>query len=151
MPSLSMTGSDSVKINNRILSDFADEDIASATFPNEIATVKTGKNGNSIYALNESGRQSEVVLRLIRGSGDDKFMNGILASQLNDFASFVLMQGELVKRVGDGKGNVTSDTYIMSGGIHTKPVEVKVNATGDTDQSVAVYTLKFANMPRTLG
>jgi hypothetical protein len=150
MATVALSGADTITINNRILADLADGDIAVLTFPNEIAQVKTGKNGNSIYGLNESGKQSELVLRLIRGSADDKFMNGLLVNQQANFAGFVLMIGELVKKIGKGDGTLSSDIYILSGGVFTKQVEAKVNVEGDTDQSVSVYTIKFSNAPRAI-
>lgn len=150
MATISLTGSDSLSINNRILADFADADIAALTFPNDIAAVKTGKNGNSIYALNETGRQCVLTLRLIRGSSDDKFLNGLMAQQKNNFAGFVLMTGEFVKKAGDGQGSITSDVYLLSGGIFQKQVEAKSNSEGDTEQSVSIYTLTFSNSPRAI-
>jgi len=148
---VAMTGADTVKINNRILSDFAEADCVKLTYPNEIANVKTGKNGNSIYGFNESGKQCELELRLIRGSDDDKFMNNLLAAQQNNFAGFTLMIGEFVKRIGDGQGNVLSDTYIMSGGIFSNQPEAKSNVEGDVEQSVTIWKLKFSNAPRVIG
>lgn len=150
MATISLTGSDTIDINNRIFADLADGNCIELTFPNDIANVKTGKNGNSIYGLNETGKQCEVKIRLIRGSADDKFMNGLLAQQQQNFAGFPLMIGNFIKNLGDGLGNVTSDQYIMSGGVFTKPVEAKTNVEGDTEQSVAIYTLKFSNAPRVI-
>ena len=150
MPVASLTGSDTTVINGRVLLDFADADNVLLTFPNDIATVKTGKNGNSIYALNSSGYQADVVLRIIRGSRDDKFLNELLALQTQDFAATTLLTGTFVKRVGDGAGGITSDTYEMSGGMFTKQVEGKSNVEGDTDQSLSIYTMKFTNAPRSL-
>jgi len=150
MASVAVSSNDTIKINNKILADFADGDIGVLTFPNELASIKTGKNGNSIYAINETGRQSELVLRLIRGSADDKYMASQLSAQKNNFAGFILLTGEFIKRVGDGTGNIVSDTYILSGGIFTKEVEAKSNVEGDTAQSVSVYTIKFSNAPRCL-
>lgn len=150
MATIALSGSDTVMINNRILSDFADQNCAELTFPNEIASVKTGKNGNSIYGLNETGRQAEFKVRLIRGSADDKFMNSLLAQQQSNFAGFTLMIGQFIKKLGDGLGNVASDTYITSGGIFTKQVEGKMNTEGDSEQSVAIYTMKFSNAPRVI-
>lgn len=150
MSLVAMSGNDTVIINNRVLTDFADGDIAVLSFPNEIANVKTGKNGNSIYSFNATGKQSEFVLRVVRGSADDKFLNGLLATQQANFAGFPLMIGELVKKVGDGSGNVASDTYIMSGGIFAKIPEAKSNDEGDTEQSVVIYTFKFSNSPRVI-
>jgi hypothetical protein len=150
MSTVALSGNDVVNINNRVFADVADGDFANLTFPNEIATVKTGKNGNSIYALNATGKQADLALRVIRGSADDKFLNNLMAQQEANFSGFVLMIGEFIKKIGDGLGNIQSDTYIMSGGIFTKKIEAKSNAEGDTEQSVAIYMLRFANAPRTL-
>lgn len=148
---VSLTGSDTLKLNLRVLADVADGDFATLTFPNDLADLKTGKNGNSIYAFNETGRQVELVIRVIRGSADDKWLLNQLNVMKNDFASFVLLNGEFIKRVGDGAGNITSDTYLLTGGIFSKNIETKSNAEGDTEQSVSVYTLRFANCDRTIG
>lgn len=150
MSTVAMSGSDTININNRVFADLADGDCVTLDFPNDIAQVKTGKNGNSIYGLNETGRQSEVKIRVIRGSSDDKFLNGLLAQQQANFAGFVLMIGQFIKKLGDGAGNIASDTYIMSGGVFTKQVPGKNNVEGDTEQSVSVYTIKFSNSPRVI-
>lgn len=148
MSTVAMSGKDTIKINNRPLVDLADADAVMLTFPNDIANLKTGKNGNSIYGLNESGKQADIAIRLIRGSADDKFLNNLLSSQQNDFAGTILMTGEFTKRVGDGLGNITNDTYITSGGVFTKIPEAKSNADGDTEQSTCTYHIKFSNAPR---
>lgn len=148
MSTIAMSGSDTITINNRVLADLADGNCVEMTFPNDIASVKTGKNGNSIYGLNETGKQSEVKIRLIRGSADDKFLLGLMAQQQSNFAGFALMIGNFIKKIGDGAGNISSDQYIMSGGVFTKQIEAKTNVEGESEQSVAVYTLKFSNAPR---
>lgn len=150
MSTLALSGSDTIMINNRILADLADGNCVELTFPNDIAAVKTGKNGNSIYGLNETGKQCEVKVRLIRGSADDKYMNSLLAQQQSNFAGFPLMIGQFIKKLGDGAGNITNDTYIMSGGVFTKQVEAKTNVEGESEQSVAIYTLKYSNSPRVI-
>jgi len=151
MATVALTGKDVIKINGRLFNDLADGDCAALTFPNDIAVVKTGKNGNSIYAFKYDGNVCEVVLRILRGSSDDKFLNNILALFKNDPAAFSLLQGEFSKQVGDGSGNIISDTYVMSGGIFKKQTEVKENAEGDVEQAVAIYTLTFSNAPRSIG
>lgn len=150
MATVSLSGADTISINGRVLADLADANCVELTFPNDIAAVKTGKNGNSLFALNESGRQCEMKLRLMRGSADDKFMNGLLSLQQSNFSGFPLIVGNFVKKLGDGAGNVTSDTYIASGGVFTKQVEAKMNVEGDTEQSIAMYTMKFTNTPRAI-
>ena len=150
MSTVAMSGSDAVILNNRLLSDLADGDAVHLTYPNDIANVKTGKNGNSIYGLNASGKQADLVLRVVRGSADDKYLMNLLTQQQLNFEGTVLNQGEFIKKLGDGAGNVTSDTYLVSGGVFTKQVEGKSNMEGDTEQSIAIYHLKFSNAPRTL-
>ena len=150
MSSVALSGADTIMINNTLITDLADGDTVDLTFPNDIATIKTGKNGNSIYGLNETGKQAEVVMRVIRGSAGDKFLMGLLSSQLNNFAGTVLMTGQFVKKIGDGTGNITSDTYIMSGGVFNKQVPGKMNVEGNTDQSVSMYSMRFTNSPRVI-
>lgn len=150
MSTVALSGNDTVIINNRIFADLADVNCIELTFPNDIANVKTGKNGNSIYGLNETGRQCEMKLRLIRASSDDKFMQSLLSQQQLNFAGTVLLIGQFIKRVGDGKGNVSSDIYILSGGVFNKQVPAKTNTEGETEQSISEYMLKFTNAPRTL-
>lgn len=145
-----LSGADTLSINNHVFANFADGNVAELTYPNDIANVKTGKNGNSIYSLNETGRQCEFKIKVLRGSDDDKFLNSLLAFQQNNFAGFPLMIGTFVKKLGDGLGNITEDTYILSGGVFTKQVEGKSNVEGDTDQSTSIYTIKFSNAPRAI-
>jgi hypothetical protein len=151
MATVAMSGNDTITLNNRVLNDLADGNCVELTFPNDIANVKTGKNGNSIYGLNTTGFQAEVKVRVVRGSSDDKFLNSLLVAQNSNFAGFPLMIGNFVKKLGDGSGNITNDTYVMSGGIFTKPVEGKNNVEGDTEQSISMYSLKFSNAPRAVG
>lgn len=150
MSTIAMSGSDTINLNGRVLADLADGNVAELTYPNDIANVKTGKNGNSIYGLNESGKQCDLLLRVIRGSSDDKFLNGLLAQQQNNFAGTVLIIGQFIKKIGDGRGNVTSDTYVLSGGVFVKQVEAKSNVDGETEQSLSIYTLRFSNSPRAI-
>jgi hypothetical protein len=147
----SLTGKDTIIINGTILNDLADGDCAVLTFPNDITNLKTGKNGNTIYAFNYSGRQCQLSLRLVRGSANDKYLNQLLTLFKNDPAGFTLITGTLSKNVGDGAGNITNDTYSLSGGAFKKETEAKENADGETEQSVAVYNMTFSNAPRSIG
>lgn len=147
---VALSGDDTTNIAGVVLADQADGDVTELAIPNEFAKVKTGKNGNSIYSFDATGLQCDVKVRVIRGSDDDKFLNGIVQDWKADPASFVLLEGEFVKRIGDGRGNVTYDTYIMSGGVPTRGVPATENVEGGTDQSVAVYEFKFTNNNRAL-
>ncbi len=148
MPVYALTGNDTIQIGGRVLKNFGDGDVAKVAFPNELVAVKTGKNGNSVFNLIASGQQSEVELRVIRGSADDVFLNSELATMRADLPSFELLDGYFVKRIGDGQGHVTFDTYILSGGVFTKIPEAAENTEGATDPALAIYRLKFANAKR---
>lgn len=151
MATITLCGQDTIKINGRILNDFADGDVAALSFPNDLSALKTGKNGNCIYAFNYSGRQCEMTIRIARGTPDDKFLNNLLSLFQNNPSAFALMTGEFVKNLGDGSGNITTDIYILSGGVFKKGVEATENAEGNTEQAVSVYSLIFANAPRSIG
>lgn len=149
-PSVALSGADTISLNNRVLTDLGTGDVAMLTFETDIANVKTGKNGNSIYGLNETGKQALLEVHVLRGSADDKYLNNLVAQQNNNFAGTILNFGEFIKKIGDGKGNITSDTYVCSGGIMTKIPEAKVNVEGEAEQSIAKYFIKFSNAPRVL-
>jgi hypothetical protein len=148
MGSFSLTGADTAVIAGLVLRDVADGDWFTMAFENTLAEVKTGKNGNSIFASNAMGQQGVATLRVLRGSDDDKALDSLLQQQLQDFASFITLDGSFVKRIGDGDGNVTPDQYVSAGGVFTNNVDAKSNAEGDTEQSVSVYRMKFANVAR---
>lgn len=150
MTTSTLSGSDTIQINERVFADFGDGDVVTITYPNELVAVKTGKNGNSIYAFNETGKQVDVEIRVLRASPDDKFLNSIKLEMKRDFAAFSLLSGEFVKRIGDGKSNVSREIYSLSGGIFSQSVDAKSNVEGDTDQAISLYRLKFTNAPKSI-
>lgn len=150
MASLSLTGKDIIKIGNRALFDLADGDVATVTFAKNIAELKTGKDGNSIYALNESGRQADMTVRVIRASNDDVYLNGLMRAQIIDFPTAIVITAQVTKRVGNGSGQPKLDTYILEGGVFQKQPDMVTNTDGNTDQAVTVYAIKFANAQRAI-
>jgi len=139
-----ITGQDTLTIFDRNITDVAEGDVSTITFPNELFTLKTGKNENTIYALNAEGRNCELSLRVMRGSEDDKFLQSKLSELLRDPPSFSLCAGQFTKRIGDGSGSVTREVYKLSGGIFMKAIESKENVDGDIEQAVSIYNMKFA-------
>lgn len=150
MTTLTLTGDDTLTLNGTVLNDLATDDVSHITFPNELVKIKTGKNQNTIYAKDETGNNGDMVIRLIRGSSDDQMFQGILATQQGDFVSTKLLKGQLVKRIGDGQGSVVRDVYSLLGGCITKIPEVKDNASGDVEQAVTIWNLKFALSGRSI-
>ncbi|AFC22576.1 hypothetical protein phi1422_0056 [Bdellovibrio phage phi1422] len=151
MNEVSMSGSDTIIIDERVLTGLADNDCVGLSYPDNLMTVKIGKNGNAIYTINESGKRVQVVIRLLRGCSDDKYLNNKLTQMLANPAAFVLMTGEFKKKIGNGKGKVTEDTYILAGGVFTKNVDAKNNVEGDVEAALSIYTLEFAKAPRAIG
>lgn len=145
MNAVSLTGTDTAQINGTILTTLADGTPFDVTFPNNLASVKNGKDGNTIYAKNEMGRIADVALRILMGGKDDTYLQGLLQQWVTDVSTFKLMTGMFVKHVGDGQGNVTSKVYQCSGGIFQKQVPVKTSSEGDAEQSVAIYMMTFGN------
>lgn len=150
MATLSLSGSDTIKINQRLITDFPDGDIAKLTYDTDHTTLKRGKNGNTIYVGNEAGKAAKLELRVLRGSADDKYLEAIEAVQVSNLPSFVLMSGMIAKKIGDGAGNVGSDIYDLSGGVFTKFGEVTSNVEGEKEQAVRTYTIMFATAPRAI-
>jgi hypothetical protein len=150
MGATALTGKDTITLGTRILNDLADGDVANLEYPDNLVEGKNGKNGNVIYSFNAMGQRSTLTLRVLIGSADDKFLNSAVSNYINDPAGFTLLEGEFIKRVGDGAGNITNVVYLMAGGIVQKIPGSKENVAGETDQGVSIYVILFANTPRTL-
>ncbi len=150
MSIFAITGDDTLTIYDRVFNDLADGDTSTITFPNNLVETKTGKDKNTIFSKNETGNNAEMILRLIRGSSDDKFLSSKLAEIERDITSITLASGEFVKKIGDGSSGLTRDVYSLEGGVINKKVEVKENVEGDTEQGAAIYTFMFANAKRDL-
>jgi hypothetical protein len=150
MGTYTVTSNDTLTLNSHVFVDQAFGDISKITFPNELVNLKTGKNGNTVFAQNASGFNANLELRLLRGSTDDQFLDALILAPGSSFPSTTLLSGTFVKMLGDGQGNVVSDTYTLSGGVISKEIEGKENVEGDTEQAVATYMVKFASAARVI-
>lgn len=150
MATFNLTSDGTLTLWDRVFTDFADDDISSITFPNDLVTVKTGKNGNTIFSKNEPGRNAMATIRLIRGSGDDQFVQSILSTMKADFVASRLAYGQFALRLGNGLGETVTDVYTLQAGIITKMPEGKENVSGDSSQGVVVYTIMFADAARSI-
>ena len=148
---ISITGDAVIKINGRIFSDFSVGEIAKVSFPNDSWVVKPGKNGNTIFVFKADGRVCDFVVRLMIGSGDDKFLNNIFSLAENNPSGVSLMQGEFTINNGDGNGGIQPVTYILAGGVILKRPESLENTDGSEQQSEAVWPMKFSRAPRSIG
>ena len=147
--SLTLVGKDTVKLNNRIINDQANGECGKLTFPNDKWIADVGKNGNAILSYSYKGLLVEFELRILRGSSDDKFLNGLANDADNNPAAFSLITGEIIKNLGDAAGNQSQDIYFLSGGVIKKGVDSVEIAEGGAEQAVAVYHLFFTKAIRT--
>lgn len=151
MSTYTITGNDTLTLNDRVFNDLAYDDVTTISFPNALVGRKTGKNGNTMFAQNAQGFNGDLVIRVARGSSDDQFLQGLIAISPTDFPSLVLLFGSFIKRLGDGKGAVISDSYQLNAGVISKIPDAKESTSGDTDQAISMYTVLFANCQRLIG
>ena len=142
---VAITSAGTIIIDERLMSDFADGDIGTVEPVGEIATVKRGKDGNAVFASNESGFQCNHTIRLLRGSSDDIYMNSRLTSQRANFAGLKLMNASVIKPIGDGDGGSVRDIYTLENGVIGSLPATKINIEGDTEQAIVVYSIMFSN------
>lgn len=149
MATFALTGNDSIILKDIPLNDFADGDIGTLEIPNNIFAMQTGKDGNTIFALDESGNNANLTVRLMMSSPDDKRLNGLIPKS-SSFAETILLTGAVIKQVGDGTGKVSYNTYTLSGGLISKKPNIKTNVNGDASQAVVEYSIMFANGNRSI-
>lgn len=147
--SYALTGQDVIIINDVPLNDFADGDIGSLEMSNDLFALSTGKNGNSIFAYDEAGRNATLTLRILMSSKDDKRLNGLVPKS-EGFASTILCNGSVVKMVGDGAGKISYNTYLLKGGMVQRKPNMTSNVNGETAQAVVEYVIQFADAERSI-
>jgi hypothetical protein len=148
---MTLVGDDSLVINDYpIHTDFQDGDTCTIDFPNDLFSMATGKNKNTIYAKNEAGSNFSMTFSIGIGGKVDKFLNGLRSQQESDFVRFTLMNGAFTKVLGDGEGNVTYNQYILLGMMFKKMPGAKGNSAGDTEQGKVTYVIDGAVATRGL-
>lgn len=151
MTTFALTGNDTVILNERVIKDMADGSIVEIAYQNDRVGVTTGKNDNTVFAENRTGSNAVLTLRVIRGSADDRWLNGLSIEQNKDLPSFSLLRGAFTKRVGNGYGSISYDNYILVGGAFNRYPDTQENLQGETEQGSTVYSIVFARAERALG
>lgn len=147
--SYALTGADTIIINDIPLSDFTDGDIGVLEIGNDLFGMSTGKNGNTIFAYDEKGNNATLTVRILMSSNDDKRLNGLVPDSKN-FASTVLINGSVIKLVGNGSGKISYNTYMLQGGMVQRKPSISTNVNAETNQAVVEYTIAFANAQRSI-
>lgn len=148
------TGQDTIILEDYlgkwVLTDFGKGTVAELTAPNDLSTVDTGYNGNSLGSHNESGRQRELTIRLIKGSSDDKRLNRNYDLWKDRSDSFVPLKAYFTKLVKNSYGANTYDTVECYFGLPSGQPSQSSVMDGNTDQVESVYVIRFANSKRVM-
>lgn len=145
----SYTSNDILEFDGELLTNLCDGDCAIITYPNELHGMKTGKGGNTVGAHNEMGREAELVVRVIKGSPDDKRLNSQLIKwkdRADDFAP----SSAVFTKVIVVDGGITNEVTTLKFGLPVKCVETKENVEGDTEQCISSYHYRFGDSLRAL-
>jgi len=137
----SYTGQDILKFGARILSNFADGDVATISYPNDLHGMKIGKYGNAIAAHNEQGNMAELTIRVLKGS--------YVVAWKNHLPSFAPQNAEFTKVI-TVDNSITNEVTSLDFLIPTRNVDTKDNVEGDTEQSVSVYSFRAGVSNRAL-
>ena len=143
------TGKDIIKFNDRVLSNFANGDVAVISFPNELHGMNNGKDGNSLAAHNEQGNIAELEMRIIKGSADDKYLNSFVLAWKGHSDEFAPAAAEFTKMITTEAGRV-SETTSLGFIFPIGQIETRANTDGDTDQMVSVYRFRAGTSGRAL-
>lgn len=138
--------SDSLRLNNQIISTFGQGDCGKITFPNELIMTDVDKQGNGLLALNQKGLIAELEVRLVMAGTDDQYLNSLLAQLLSGTPT--IMTGVFTKNFADQNGNVTSVQVQLNGGSVRKGVDMIISADGNIEQTIAIWPLRFATWSR---
>lgn len=139
-----LVGRDTIILDGREMTDVGYGDVVSVEMPNSFVTLETGKDGNTVFVFQESGRQINVKLRVLVGRDDDQWLNAKFETMKNDFIHHSLFTMSLAKQVGDGNGGVITTRWQLEGGVFTTPPSTKYNVSGDGEQAIQEYSFAFA-------
>lgn len=143
-----VSGNDTLIVNGVVITGHADGDAIKIEPQGPISQYKVSKDGNTIISLQYTGILCKLTVRLVRGCADDITMNGLLQQWINAPTAFPLLAGSYVKSIGDGKGNVASEIYVISGGVFEAIPPGHTSMDGSVEASVSVYTFWFRNDAR---
>lgn len=146
-----LTGNDNFILNDHVFNELTDGSTIEIAYQNDRVSISTGKNNNTVFSENRTGNNAVATIRVVRGSKDDIFLNGLSIQQDRDLPSFPLMNGSFTKRIGDGTGVVRFDNYVLLGGAFQRFPDTQENLVGETEQGTTVYTIIFAIVQRSIG
>lgn len=144
--STSLAQSDTLRINNQVISTFANEDCGKLEFPNELITIDVDKQGNGLMALNQKGLIADLDIRIVMAADDDQYLNSLLAEQTGGTAT--ILSAVLTKNFANQNGDITSVQVQLNGGGFKMGIPMMLSSSGNIEQTISVYKFRFANWLR---
>lgn len=143
------TSHDIIEVDGEIVTTLGDGDTATITYPNDVMGMKTGKNGNTVAAHNEMGREAELTIRVLKGGYDDKRFNSKHIKWKNRADDFEPMKATFTKVIVTDTG-IANEVTTLKFGIPVRAVETRENVEGDTEQCFSQYTIRFGDSNRAI-
>lgn len=143
------TANDIIEVDDELVTALANGDCAIITYPNDKMGMVTGKGGNTVGAHNEMGREADLVLRVVRGSPDDKRLNSRIIEWESRSENFKPITATFTKVIVVD-GGIANEVTTLKFGLPTKGVETRENVEGDTEQVIAIYNIRFGDSKRAL-
>lgn len=144
--STSLAQSDTVRINNQVISTFGNDDCGKIDFHNELITVDVDKQGNGLLAINNKGLISDLEMRLVMAESDDAYLNSLLALQMGGKPT--ILSGVMTKVFADQTGATKSVQIQLAGGSFSHGIPMIISAGGNIEQTIAVWKLRYASWSR---
>lgn len=136
-------------INERIISELANSTSVDLTPPSELVQMNIGKNGHILVGENAQGKMTDLKIRIVLGGSDDKFLNSLLTQANQRLSTFVPLTCKVSHIVRNAE-EVNLVQHILGEGVFAQLIPASMNAEGDTEQAVAVYSFKFGRYRRVI-
>jgi len=138
---------DTLTLFGRTINDLMDGEVFNVTYPEARGTLKVGKNENSIFSKSAQGVKTSLIIRILKSSPDDLFLNGKVNEQEDPNSLFI--EGTTDKLFSDGQGNIRHEVFELEAGVFIKSPGTLSDADGaNTDQAVAIYEMEFSKATR---
>jgi hypothetical protein len=138
------SGNDVIEIDDRLITDFADGDVAVLTFPNQKISKFSGDEGNTITVENANGRQAQLQLRILQNSRDYQYLKLRMSQQDADLVSMAKLTARFTKITGDENGKTTKDVVSCYGGNFVNNVQLTKGKNGNVEAGVAIFAILFS-------
>lgn len=141
MANVLLVGRDSVILDGKdITVDLVDGDVVTIVPQGALNNVASTYGGKMIVAEDRNGQIHTMTFRVMRGSDIDQWLQARYQTYHNDSPTFVTLNGSATQRIGDGDGNVITNTFAVNNAVFSQsPVNATINTNGSTEQLVRQY------------